>query len=226
MARKRNSTTVEATDAAEANGTHEYIDLTNKTFKEQVMALAEAGHTRREIAEMLQAPYNSVQRHLRGRDDVARGHGGTAAKLVEYKGEMMPRAKAIRLMLEEGMSRGEVARALDIPYQIVYRVAKDAGVGGGSGEARPRATVIYNGEERLRAEVIRELAAEGHTRAAIAKQLGVPYQVVYQTLKKGSGAPRGEQVSEAQEEWDSVEEVSEAEEPTDGVSPEPQDTDA
>jgi hypothetical protein len=186
-----------------AEETVEEVDLSAiQGTKAKINALAEAGHSRKEIAEILQVPYNTVQRHLRNRTDVATTSGSRGQE-VEYNGETMPRSQAIRLMAEDGMSTSAIAKQLDIPYQYAYRVLSQSGhitKGEGSGTGgRARAMVTWEGEERPRLEVIRELAASGQSRGQIAKALNVPYQIVYQALKSQASAAGADEAEASDE---------------------------
>jgi len=94
----------------------------------------------------------------------------------------------------EANSRGAIAKDFGLKYQQVYAYTKDLGPGEGSG-GRARVMVEHNGEQRPRVEVIRELFAAGQADGAtdeqkaegkigaIAKRLGVSYQIVYQATK-------------------------------------------
>jgi hypothetical protein len=94
----------------------------------------------------------------------------------------------------EANSRGAIAKDFGLKYQQVYAYTKDLGPGEGAG-GRARVMVEHNGEQRPRVEVIRELYAAGQADGAtdeqkaegkigaIAKRLGVSYQIVYQATK-------------------------------------------
>lgn len=76
-----------------------------------------------------------------------------------------------------GMKRGDIAKLFGVAYQVVYQYTKPP-----EGERQSRGKVILpNGQPR--AEYIREQAEAGRTRAEIAKELGVPYQIVYAATK-------------------------------------------
>lgn len=79
-------------------------------------------------------------------------------------------------------TRSKIAKDFGLKYQQVYAYTKDMGEGEGSG-GRARVMVEVNGEQRPRVEVIREMFANGEKVGAIAKELGVSYQIVYQATK-------------------------------------------
>lgn len=84
----------------------------------------------------------------------------------------------IKEQVDAGMSRGDVAKILDLSYGVVYGLTKEA-------ESSRTAHVIEleDGTTVSRAEYIRMKAAEGVSRGDIAKELGVPYSVVWQATK-------------------------------------------
>ena len=77
-----------------------------------------------------------------------------------------------------GMSRGDVAKILDVSYGVVYGLTKDA-----EGTRQTYTITLEDGTEISRAEYIRRQAAAGVSRGDIAKELGVPYSVVWQATK-------------------------------------------
>lgn len=84
----------------------------------------------------------------------------------------------IKEKVEAGMSRGDIAKILDLSYGVIYSLTKD------SENTRQTYTVTdENGEEISRAEYIRRQVAAGKSRSDIAKELDVPYSVVWQATK-------------------------------------------
>lgn len=77
-----------------------------------------------------------------------------------------------------GMSRGDVAKILDVSYGVVYGLTKDA-----EGTRQTYTITLEDGTEISRAAYIRRQAAAGVSRGDIAKELGVPYSVVWQATK-------------------------------------------
>jgi DNA-binding CsgD family transcriptional regulator len=96
-----------------------------------------------------------------------------------YEGEVVEvdRNTWIKEQVEAGVSRGDVAKKLDVSYGVVYGITKE--VAGASA----RHEIEYNGETLSRSEYIRVLFAEGKSRADIAKELEVDYPVVWSALK-------------------------------------------
>lgn len=77
-----------------------------------------------------------------------------------------------------GMSRGDVAKILGVSYGVVYGLTKDA-----EGTRQTYTVTLADGTEMPRAEYIRKQAAAGVSRGDIARELGVPYSVVWQATK-------------------------------------------
>lgn len=84
----------------------------------------------------------------------------------------------IKERVEEGVSRGDIAKWLDMSYGVIYGITKD------QDGTRARITVtLPDGTEVSRAEYIRMQFAAGVSRGDIAKELDVPYPVVWQATK-------------------------------------------
>jgi hypothetical protein len=84
----------------------------------------------------------------------------------------------IKERVEEGISRGDIAKWLDMSYGVIYGITKD------QDGTRARITVtLPDGTEVSRAEYIRMQFAAGVSRGDIAKELDVPYPVVWQATK-------------------------------------------
>ena len=84
----------------------------------------------------------------------------------------------IKEQVDAGMSRGDVAKILDLSYGVVYGLTKEA-----EGTRTAHTIELEDGTVISRAEYIRKRAAEGVSRGDIAKELGVPYSVVWQATK-------------------------------------------
>lgn len=80
--------------------------------------------------------------------------------------------------VNQGTSRGDIAKMLDVSYGVVYAATKDI-----EGSRVKHDIKLDNGETISRAEYIRRLFAEGKSRGDIAKMLEVPYSVVWQATK-------------------------------------------
>lgn len=84
----------------------------------------------------------------------------------------------IKEMVNAGMSRGDVAKILDVSYGVVYGLTKEAD------STRTAHTVeLEDGTVMPRAEYIRMRAEAGVSKSDIAKELNVPYSVVWQATK-------------------------------------------
>ena len=105
---------------------------------------------------------------------------GEASDVTYAEDDLMdkPRNEWIQEVVAAGMSRGEVAKILDVSYGVVYGLTKDA-----EGTRQTHTVTLEDGTEIPRAEYIRRQAAAGVSRGDIAKELGVPYSVVWQATK-------------------------------------------
>ncbi|MDY2911869.1 MAG: hypothetical protein SOT58_07445 [Agathobacter sp.] len=84
----------------------------------------------------------------------------------------------IKEMVDNGMSRGDIAKILGLSYGVIYGLTKD------SENTRQTHTItLEDGTEISRAEYIRRRVAEGVSRSDVAKELDVPYSVVWQATK-------------------------------------------
>lgn len=162
--------------------------------------------SRKEISEEYDIPYRTVYGATVNMENDAeptsRGRGTTFSKidvtedgkLVVVKDDVvfidgveaeempetieMDRNEWIKNKVAEGVSRGDVAKMLDLSYGVVYGLTKDLE------GARQKYEVEVDGKVISRSEYIRQLASEGISRADIAKQLEVEYSVVWQATKK------------------------------------------
>lgn len=85
----------------------------------------------------------------------------------------------IREQVAAGVSRGDVAKALDLSYGVVYGLTKDA-----AGNRAKHEVELPDGTKVSRSEYIRMRVAEGVSKSNVAKELGVEYSVVWQATKK------------------------------------------
>jgi transposase-like protein len=124
---------------------------------------------------------------------------------------------AIVEMAEAGdKTRAQIARELEVPYQIVYQFTKGMdnipkGQRGGAsfGDPRNRTRVIVelpDGREMPRSEYIRmRIEQDGRSRGEVAEELGVPYQVIFAAsknmpIKNGRFHPGSVEKEETEEE--------------------------
>lgn len=84
----------------------------------------------------------------------------------------------IKEQVEAGVSRGDIAKILNLSYGVVYGLTKEA-----EGTRTAHTVELEDGTVMARAEYIRMRAAEGVSRGDIAKELNVPYSVVWQATK-------------------------------------------
>lgn len=165
--------------------------------------------SRKEIAETFGFPYrvvysatvnmsNSAEAPARGRtasnatikvnadgacvtveDGVTMINGEPAAEGIDV-GELheVSRNEWIKTQVEAGMSRGDIAKILNLSYGVVYGITKD------QEGTRARIEIeLEDGTKVSRAEYIRMQFAAGVSRGDIAKNLNVPYSVVWQATK-------------------------------------------
>ena len=107
--------------------------------------------------------------------------GNGEATDVTYEEDQLTdklRNEWIQEAVAAGMSRGDVAKILDVSYGVVYGLTKDA-----EGTRQTYTITLEDGTEISRAAYIRRQAAAGVSRGDIAKELGVPYSVVWQATK-------------------------------------------
>lgn len=91
----------------------------------------------------------------------------------------------IKEQVAAGVNRGDVAKALDLSYGVVYGLTKEE-----DGTRQKHEIEIDDpekpGEKKMvsRSEYIRMRVAEGISKSDVAKELGVEYSVVWQATKK------------------------------------------
>lgn len=90
----------------------------------------------------------------------------------------MSRNDWIKEQVEAGVSRGEIAKILDLSYGVVYNLTKDQ-----DGTRVKYDIELEDGTVISRSAYIRQLFAEGQSRSDIAKTLDVPYSVIWQATK-------------------------------------------
>lgn len=96
-----------------------------------------------------------------------------------------------RELLNQGLSRPEIAKRLNVKYQLVYAATKDMKPGNsgtysdGTPRTGGRVTIKdpVTGEQMNRADYIKREFAKGRKRVDIAKELDVAYQIVFQATK-------------------------------------------
>jgi len=105
---------------------------------------------------------------------------GEVVDKIYAEEELSPKARNewIKEAVEAGMSRGDVAKILDLSYGVVYGLTKEA-----EGTRTTHMITIEGGEEISRSEYIRSQVAAGKAKGDIAKELNVPYSVVWQATK-------------------------------------------
>ena len=84
----------------------------------------------------------------------------------------------IKEQVEAGVSRGDLAKLLDLSYGVVYNLTKDQ-----DGTRVKHTVELEDGTIVSRSEYIRRLFNAGTSRSDIAKELEVPYSVVWQATK-------------------------------------------
>jgi len=113
------------------------------------------------------------------------------------------RAEHMREMLQQGKTRGEIAKHFKCPYATVYAATKELLAEGKEGARAHRGKVVItleDGSSIGRAEHIRALHAAGKSRREIADKLDCDYAVVWAATKKPhSEGAEGAEVSEASE---------------------------
>jgi len=122
-------------------------------------------------------------------------------------GQECSRAEFIRQEFLKDRSRGEIAKELDVSYNIVFSATanmyNEKHPQGAAGGGRGRTSVLVEhpetGEQVPRAQVMKELYAKGWSRSEIALKFETPYATVYGATKdveppEGSKATHGGKV--------------------------------
>lgn len=99
---------------------------------------------------------------------------------VEDLGELQnaDRNEWIISKAQEGVSRGDIAKMLGMSYGVIYNITKEL-----EGTREKHEVALEDGTVVSRSEYIRMLYAGGKSRGDIAKELDVPYTVVWQATK-------------------------------------------
>lgn len=108
-------------------------------------------------------------------DNVAQPEGTVVPETIE-----VDRNTFIKEQVANGRSRGEIAKALDLSYGVIYGLTKDAE----SARQKYEIEDPETGEIISRNEYIRRRVAAGVSKSDVAKELGVEYSVVWQATKK------------------------------------------
>ena len=118
------------------------------------------------------------------------------------------RAQFIRNEFVAGKSRPEIAKELGVKHYIVYSAtanmyndAHPQGGGGGRNRGEMIEWPIGSGEIKARAQVMRELFAEGKTRSEIKEMFGTAYATVYAATKDTEGPAGGQGRGRVSIEW-------------------------
>lgn len=99
---------------------------------------------------------------------------------IEDLGELQnaDRNEWIIAKAQEGVSRGDIAKMLGMSYGVIYNITKEL-----EGTREKHEVTLEDGTVVSRSEYIRMLYAGGKSRGDIAKELDVPYTVVWQATK-------------------------------------------
>lgn len=117
------------------------------------------------------------------------------------------KASIVRGMFNAGQSRAEIAKALNIRYQQVFAYTVNMTNEHHNAETTGRSIMVEkeDGSSVTRKAYVAEELQKGRTRGAIAKELGVPYQVIYGYCKSMGMLEYGGRVAEKTEETVAVE---------------------
>lgn len=116
---------------------------------------------------------NAVITEVGGKIFVNGEEGEAVGELKEVS-----RNEWIREQVEAGVSRGDIAKYLNMSYGVIYGITKD------QDGTRTRVEIeLPDGTKVSRAEYIRMQFAAGVSRGEISKELNVPYSVVWQATK-------------------------------------------
>jgi hypothetical protein len=107
-------------------------------------------------------------------------------------GRVVSRAELIRELFNTDWHRRDIAKELDVPYNVVFQATANMTnkhhQPGRGGVAVAKTVTLPDGTEMPRAEYIRQEVAKGRSKAEIAKELGVSYSVVWNATKGMSEA--------------------------------------
>jgi len=105
---------------------------------------------------------------------------GEAVDHTYEEGELIEKSRNewIKEQVAAGVSRGDIAKLLNLSYGVIYGLTKEA-----EGTRTAHTVELEDGTVMSRADYIRMRAAEGVSRGDIAKELDVPYSVVWQATK-------------------------------------------
>ena len=105
---------------------------------------------------------------------------------VSELGELYDKSRNewIQEQMAAGVSRGDIAKKLDMSYGVIYGLTKSA-----EGSRQRIELELEDGTKVSRSEYIRMQFAAGKSRGEIAKELDVPYSVVWQATKTEKAAP-------------------------------------
>jgi predicted DNA-binding protein YlxM (UPF0122 family) len=104
---------------------------------------------------------------------------------VSELGELYDKSRNewIQEQMAAGVSRGDIAKKLDMSYGVIYGLTKSA-----EGSRQRIELELEDGTKVSRSEYIRMQFAAGKSRGEIAKELDVPYSVVWQATKTEKAA--------------------------------------
>lgn len=104
---------------------------------------------------------------------VATGEGVNAEDVTECS-----RNEWIKEQVDKGISRGDVAKQLELSYGVIYNLTKEQ-----DGVRVKHDIELEDGTTMSRAAYIRQEFGAGKSRSDIARELDVPYSVVWQATK-------------------------------------------
>lgn len=108
------------------------------------------------------------------------------------------KASQVRALFVSGLSRKQISDQLGIRYQQVYQYTSAMENEHHNAESTGRSVIVTtdSGEKLTRKDYVISELRKGRTRGNVAKELGVPYQVVYGYLKKADLLDLGIKVTE------------------------------
>jgi len=180
----------------------EHSGMSMRERRAAAKSLADRGHSRRVIAELLGIVISTVRRDLAWPNEPA--HRVGPKKIYKPTREsqwLIGRRAAVQELAAKGHSRREIAVMLDIDKQKVSRDLRRANATAATAETEGR---DRGGDGRyrrtasgdLRLPMVKKLAAEGHNAREIAGIVGVHLRTVFNDLKllRGSTSTAAAQV--------------------------------
>lgn len=177
----------------------EVKNIVTPELKEAIKAAFLANKTRKELAEEYNLPYYTITKITKGmKNDVKMHEGRFEAKKIYVDADLnivdvsaggnlagltetTTKEWVKRVVEEKGYDRKKIAEVLGISYGGVYSYTKDLDM---PSERASVMITLADGTQVPRAKYIRARVAAGADKSALAKELGINYNVIWQATSK------------------------------------------